>query len=178
MTDAAIPARTSPRTARITPTLALMVAALLLIAAAVIGVTKSRDFFAERDLADQRASALASGKQLAINFMTLDYRKFDAYSAQVLSASAGTFRQSYAKSLADSRKVLVANHAVASVKQVEAGLVSSDADSARVIVGVVVNASNTATPQVVVKTNRLRLDLQRGPGADAPWKVVNLDFVE
>jgi Mce-associated membrane protein len=72
---------------------------------------------------------------------------------------------------------VVANHAVSSVKQVKAGLVSSDQDSAQVIVGVVAPTSNTATPKAVDKTYRLRLDLQRTSDTTTPWKVINLVFV-
>jgi len=169
--------RTSPLTARMTPTVALSMAALLLFAAAGIGVTRSRAYYAEADRADQGAAALAAGRQLAVNFVTMDYRKFDSYSAQVLSGASGSFRADYAAKLVDLKKVMVANHAVSSVKQAEAGLVSSDGDSAEVIVGVVAPTSNTATPQAVDKTYRLRLDLQRTSDTNTPWKVVNLVFV-
>jgi Mce-associated membrane protein len=169
--------RIGPLIARMTPAVALAMASLLLFAAAAVGVTKSRQSFAEADRADQGAAALASGRQLAVNFVTMDYRRFDSYSAQVLSGASGSFRADYAAKLADLKKVMVANHAVSSVKQVEAGLVSSDQDSAEVIVGVVAPTSNTATPQAVDKSYRLRLDLQRTSERNAPWKVTNLVFV-
>lgn len=169
--------RTRSLAARVTPTVALSTAALLLFAAAAIGVTKSRTYYEEADRADQRAAALAAGRQLAVNFVTMDYRKFDSYSAQVLSGASGSFRADYAAKLADLKKVMLANHAVSSVRQAEAGLVSSDGDSAEVIVGVVAPTSNTATPQAVDKTYRLRLNLQRTSDANTPWKVTNLVFV-
>jgi Mce-associated membrane protein len=165
-------------TARITPTLALAVAVLLLLVTAVIGVTKVGPYFAGRDRADQGAAALAAGRQLAINFVTMDYRTFDSYSAQVLSGASGSFRSDYAAKLADLKKVVVANQTRSLVKQVEAGLVSSDPASAVVIVGLVAPTSNTATPNAVDKTYRLRLDLHRTSDANAPWKVISLDFVE
>ena len=165
-------------TARITPTVALAVAVLLLLLTAVIGVTKVAPSYAERDRAGQGAAALAAGKQLAVNFVTMDYRTFDAYSAQVLSGAGGSFRSDYAAKLADLKKVVVANKTRSSVKQVEAGLVSSDPLSAEVIVGLVAPTSNTATPSAVDKTYRLRLDLHRTSDANATWKVISLDFVE
>jgi len=160
-----------------TPTVALAAAGALVVAGVAIGVTKTLPARAEAARAEQGAAALAAGKQLAINFVTMDYRRFDAYSAQVLGGASGTFRADYAAKLADLKKVMVANHAVSSVRQAEAGLVSSDADSAAVIVGVVAPTSNTATPQAVDKTYRLRLDLQRTSDANVPWKVTNLVFV-
>ena len=163
--------------ARITPTVALALAAVLLVAAAVIGVTKARPYFAAGDRVGQSAAALAAGKQLAINFVTMDYRTFDTYGAQVLSGASGSFHADYAAKLADLKNVVVANQTRSSVKRVEAGLVSSDADSAEVIVGLVAPTSNTATPKAVDKTYRLRLALQRTPEANVPWKVISLDFV-
>lgn len=162
----------------LTPALAMAVAVVLLLVTAVIGVTKVWPSFAERDRADQGAAALAAGKQLAINFVTMDYRTFDSYGAQVLNGASGSFHTDYAAKLADLKKVVVANHTRSSVRQVEAGLVSSDQDSAEVIVGLVAPTSNTATPKAVNKTYRLRLDLHRTSDANAPWKVISLDFVE
>jgi len=163
--------------ARLTPTLSLVVAALLLLAGGLIGVTKARPYFAERDRAQQGAAALAAGRQLAVNFVTMDYRTFDSYGAQVLSGASGPFHSDYAAKLAELKKVVVANRTHSSVKQVEAGLVSSDADSAEVIVGLVAPTSNTATPKAVDKTYRLRLDLRKTSDANAPWKVMTLEFV-
>jgi len=177
MKDPVTTVRSGPLTAWIKPNLALAVAALLLLAAGVIGVTGARPYFTERDRADQGAAALAAGRQLAINFVTMDYRTFDSYGAQVLSGASGSFHADYAAKLAELRKVVVANKTRSVVKRVEAGLVSADLDSAEVIVGLVAPTSNTATPTPVEKTYRLRLDLQRTPDQDAPWKVIGLDFV-
>ena len=164
-------------TGRATPKLVLAVAATLLLAAAVIGVTAGRPYFAERDRAEGGSAALAAGRQVAVNFVTMDYRTFDSYSAQVLSGASGSFHADYAAKLAELRKVVVANRTRSSVKQVEAGLVSADRDSAEVIVGLVAPTSNTATPTEVDKTYRLRLDLHRTSDARSPWKVTSLDFV-
>ena len=177
MKDPATTVKGGPLTARITPTWALAVATLVLLAAGLIGATLARPYFAERDRADQGAAALAAGRQLAVNFVTMDYRKFDSYSAQVLGGASGSFHDDYAAKLAELKKVVVANQTISLVKRVEAGLVSSDGDSAEVIVGVVAPTSNTATPQAVDKTYRLRLDLQRTPDTNASWKVISLDFV-
>jgi Mce-associated membrane protein len=114
---------------------------------------------------------------MAVNFVTMDYRTFDSYGSQVLNGASGSFRSDYAAKLTDLKKVIVANQTRSSVKQVEAGLVSSDSDSAEVIVGLVAPTSNTATPKAVDKTYRLRLDLHRTSDANSPWKVINLEFV-
>ena len=164
--------------ARLTPAVALVVAAGLLLATAVIGVTAARPYFAERDRADQGGAALAAGRQLAIKVVTMDYRTFDSYGAQVLGGASGSFHSDYAAKLVELKKVVVANKTRSSVRQVEAGLVSSDADSAEVIVGLVAPTSNTATPKAVDKTYRLRLTMHRASDASSSWKVISLDFVE
>jgi len=177
MNDSGKTMRTGRLRARMTPHLALALAALLLLAAGVIGVTKARPYYAARDHAEQGAAALAAGRQLAVNFVTMDYRTFDSYGSQVLNGASGSFRSDYAAKLTDLKKVIVANQTRSSVKQVEAGLVSSDPDSAEVIVGLVAPTSNTATPKAVDKTYRLRLALHRTSDANSPWKVINLEFV-
>lgn len=177
MTAAVTSPKLGPFTARIRPFVALVLAGLMLLAAGVIGVTRSRSYFAGADRAEQGQLALAAGKQLALNFVTMDYRNFDAYSTQVLSGAAGAFHDDYAAKLAELKKVVVANQTISSVKRVEAGLVSSDADSAEVIVGLVAPTANTASPKAVDKTYRLRLSLQRTSDAKEPWKVIGLDFV-
>lgn len=161
-----------------TPAVASAVAALLLLVTALIGAVTTRSYLAERGRADQRAAALAAGRQLAINFVTMDYRTFDSYGNQVLNGASGSFHTDYAAKLADLKKVVVANRTSSTVKQVEAGLVSSDGDSAEVIVGLVAPTSNTASPKAVDKTYRLRLSLHRTSSANSPWKVISLDFVE
>jgi Mce-associated membrane protein len=86
----------------------------------------------------------------------------------VLGGAAGSFHADYAAKLADLKKVVGANRATSSVTRVEAGLVSSDGNSAEVIVGLVAPTSNTATPNAVEKTYRLRLHLRRTFDASAP----------
>ena len=159
------------------PAVAGAVLAVLLVTA-LIGLGTTRSYLAERARADQGAAALVAGRQLAINFVTMDYRTFDSYGSQVLNGASGSFHTDYAAKLADLKKVVVANQTRSSVRQVEAGLVSADADSAEVIVGLVAPTSNTASPTAIDKTYRLRLDLHRTSDANSPWKVISLDFVE
>jgi Mce-associated membrane protein len=165
---------TVTRVPSLSPRGVLVAAVVLLVAAALVAFTQGRGYLADRDREQAGADAMAAGRQLAINFVTMDYRQFDDYGKRVLQGAGGDFADQYSKSLADLKKVVVENKTVSSVKRAEAALVSGDADSARVIVGVVAPTSNSATPQPVAKTYRLRLDLQR---SGSSWKVVSLDFV-
>jgi Mce-associated membrane protein len=171
----AVPVRAGmARVGRVSPRGVLVVAAALLVLAAVVGFTQGRDYFSARGKEQGAADAVAAGRQLAVNFTTLDYRHVDDDTRQVLDGSTGTFKDQYAKNLAALKKVIVANQTVSIVKRSEAAYVSGDSDSARVIVGVVAQNSNTVAPQGTLKTYRMRLDLQR---SGSTWKVNGLDFV-
>lgn len=157
-----------------TPRLAWALAATVLLAAVAVGATLGRDWWSARQVAGANAGALAAGRQLAVNFATIDYRRVDQDTARVRSGATGPFLAGYTSSLQQLRKVLIENKSVSTVERAEAGLVSGDLDSARVIVGIVAPTSNTAIPQGEKKTYRIRLDLQR---AGDSWKVAGLDFV-
>ena len=162
------------RVSSASPRVLAAVAAVILLLAGAVGWFEGRGYFTEQAQEDSSAAALAAGRQLAVNFVTMDYRHFDDYGKQVLSGAGGSFRSDYSARLNDLRKVVVDNKTVSSVRQAEAAVVSADSDSARVIVGVVAPTSNASTPQPVDKTYRLRLDLER---SGSSWKVINLDFV-
>lgn len=154
-------------------TLWLLAAALVLATVAVVA-TLGRAAWAERQAGEDRAEALAAGKQLAVNFVTMNHATFDADSARVLAGATGDFRKEYAESVAKLKPVVVENKTVSKVARAEASLVSVDADSAKVIVGVVAPTTNAAATKPENKTYRLRLDLTR---VGAEWKVSSLDFV-
>ena len=145
-----------------------------LVALLLVTVTLGRPAWQDHRAADERAAALAAGRQIAVNFVTVSAATFDADTKRVLDESTGTFRAEYAATLARLRPVVTANKTVSRVERAEAALVSAQGDSARVIVGVVAPTTNSATPTPEKKTYRLRLDLVKR-GDD--WKVSSLDFV-
>jgi Mce-associated membrane protein len=162
------------RVSSASPRTLVAVAVVVLLLAGAVGWFQGRGYFTEQGRQDSEAAALAAGRQLAVNFVTMDYRRFDDYGKQVLAGAGGSFRSDYSARLGDLRKVVVDNKTVSSVKKAEAAVVSADDDSARVIVGVVAPTSNASTPQPVDKTYRLRLDLER---SGSSWKVISLEFV-
>lgn len=151
-----------------------LLAAALLLAAVAVTATLGRTAWAERQSAERGAEALAAGRQLAVNFVTMNHATFDADSARVLEGATGDFRTEYEESVKELEPVVVQNKAVSTVERAEASLVAVDGDSATVIVGVVAPTTNAATPKPEKKTYRLRLDLSR---VGAEWKVSSLDFV-
>ena len=166
--------RDRARALRITPTMVWVVVAIALVASLALGATRGRDWYEARQTKASNAAAVAAAKQLAINFVTVDYTKVDADVARVKAGATGEFLKSYSTSAADLTKVLVANQTVSTVQRTEAALVSGDQDSAIALVGVVAPTKNTAVPNGETKTYRMRLDLRM---VGDTWKVENLEFV-
>ncbi|KRB47815.1 hypothetical protein [Terrabacter sp. Root181] len=162
------------RTWRPTPRLLWTVTAVLLLVAVAVTATLGRSAWQQQREADSRAAALAAGRQIAVNFVTMNAASFDADTQRVLDETTGAFRKEYASTLAQLEPVVTANKTVSTVERAEASLVSGDDDSAKVIVGVVAPTSNASTPKAEKKTYRLRLDLVKVGDA---WKVSTLDFV-
>jgi Mce-associated membrane protein len=160
--------------ARITPKMVWALAALALLASLALGATKGREWYAARQVEAAQAQAVAAARQLAVNFVTVDYEKVDADTARVKAGATGEFLKSYGASIDELKKVLVANKSISTVQRSEVALVSGDVDSAVALVGVVAPTKNTAVPNGETKTYRMRLELQK-VGQD--WKVENLEFV-
>ena len=160
--------------ARITPRLVWVLVTLALVASVALGATRGREWYAARQTTAANAAATAAARQLAINFVSVDYAKVDADTARVRAGATGEFLKSYSTSVDQLKKVLVANKTVSTVQRSEAALVSGDLDSAVALVGVVAPTKNTAVPAGETKTYRMRLELRK-VGAD--WKVENLEFV-
>jgi Mce-associated membrane protein len=150
------------------------VAAALAVAAIAVAATLGRAAWERDRVAAARSEALAAGRQLAVNFVTIDSATFDADTARVVAGATGEFKQQYQGTLAKLKPVVVANKTVSTVERAEASFVSGDADSAQVIVGIVAPTTNTVATDPEKKTYRLRLDLDKVGDA---WKVSSLDFV-
>ena len=163
-----------PRAARITPRGLWALTALVLAAALAVGASLGREAWTAHQAGQARAEAVAAARQLAVNFVTVDYRQVDQDVARVRAGATGTFLQSYTSSAEDLKKVLVQNKTVSRAERTEAALVSGDRDSAVVLVGVVAPTQNTAVPAGEKKTYRMRLELRKASDA---WKVENLEFV-
>lgn len=148
--------------------------ALVVLATVVLAATRGRAWYDAKQVQQAQREALAAGRQLAVNFATLDYRKVDEDTERVTQGATGEFLTSYTTSLADLRKVVTDNRSTSSVERAEAALVSGDRDSAQVIVGVVAPTSNTNAPDGETKTYRIKLGLREVGGT---WKVERLEFV-
>ena len=147
---------------------------LALVATAALAATRGRSWWEARATEQARSDALAAGRQHAVNFTTIDYRKVDEDTARVKAGATGEFLASYTAQLEDLKKVIVENNSVSTVERAEAAIVTGDRDSATVIVGVIAPTSNTVVPAGEKKTYRTRLGLRL---VGEQWKVERLEFV-
>ena len=131
-------------------------------------------------LSDQRAAEqrrqdiLAAARQSALNFTSLDYRHYDRDSRTVLEGATGDFKKQFAAQTAQLTKLVAQNRSVSGGQVLEAGIVRSDADSARVLVVADSKVTNTAAPGGQARTYRLQLDLVRVAGR---WLTSDVTFV-
>lgn len=122
----------------------------------------------------RRAEVVQQARQIAVNFTTLDHRTFDEDVQLVMDGSTGTFREEFAAGVDDTRQVVTSNEAVSTGTVAEAALVSADDDSARVLLVVDTEVTNTAAPEPTPRHYRVQLDLARV--ADS-WLASDLQFV-
>lgn len=141
-----------------------------LVVALVVGA-RVRD---ARELADQRADAVAQARQLATNFVTLDYTTFDHDVQLVLDGSTGAFRDQFRAGVQQTRELVTRNRSVSIGTVTQAALVSGDGDSARVLLVVDTEVTNAASPQPSPRNYRVELDLRR---TGDRWLASDLRFV-
>lgn len=123
---------------------------------------------------DRRNELLQAASEHAVTFLTVDYRHVEQDTAAVLGMAAGQFRQQYAASRPRLQQLVTQNRTVSTGNVLSAGVVSSDEDSARVIVVADSNVRNLATSQPQPRHYRLQLDLTK---QDERWLVTGLQFV-
>ncbi len=123
---------------------------------------------------DRRADVLQAARQQAVNFTTLDYRHLDRDLGRVLAGSPGDFRKQFQAGTENLTQLVTANKAVSKGEVLDAGLVSSDADSARVLVVADSSVTNTSSPKGEKRHYRIQLDLVRH---ESTWLVSDLTFV-
>jgi Mce-associated membrane protein len=160
-------------TARTRNLLAVAMAVLVLGAVVVGGFAGRRLLDARHDQA-AGDDAVAAASQLAVNFTTLDYQSFDRDSGRVLAGATGQFRAEFSGQSAELKKLVTANKAVSKGKVLSAGLVSHDSDSARVLLVVDADVTNSSATTPVPRHYRMQVDLSR---AGTRWLANQLQFV-
>ncbi|MGW2802028.1 hypothetical protein [Streptomyces sp. NPDC001221] len=154
--------------------------ALLAGLIAVTAVTIALSVWLGAGLSDQHAverrrqDILAAARQSALNFTSLDYRHYGRDSQNVLKGATGDFKKQFAAQTAQLTKLVAQNKSVSEGQVLEAGIVRSDARSARVLVVADSKVTNTAAPEGQARTYRLQLDLTRVAGH---WLTSDVAFV-
>ena len=150
------------------------VLALLVVAGLVAGGLLGRRVLAERRSDAAGQDAVAAATQLAVNFTTLDYRTFDRDAQRVVDDATGTFKKEFSAQTEELKKLVTSNKAVSKGKVIKAGLVSHDTDSARVLLVVDADVTNTAATTPVARHYRMQVDLTR---SGDQWLTDQLQFV-
>ncbi|MBT2417396.1 hypothetical protein J7F01_20805 [Streptomyces sp. ISL-22] len=128
----------------------------------------------QREADQRRQDVLAAARQSALNFTSLDYRHYDRDSANVLAGATGDFKKQFAAQMGQLTDLVAENKSVSEGQVLEAGIVRSDEDSARVLVVADSKVTNTAVPQGEARTYRLQLDLVH---KDGRWLTSDVEFV-
>ncbi|WP_328419323.1 hypothetical protein [Streptomyces sp. NBC_00443] len=130
--------------------------------------------YAQREANQVRQDILVAARQSALNFTSLDYRHYDRDSANVLAGATGDFKKQFAAQTEQLTRLVAANKSVSEGQVLEAGIVRSDEDSARVLVVADSQVTNTAAPQGESRTYRLQLNLVH---RDGRWLTSDVEFV-
>ncbi|WP_307179853.1 hypothetical protein [Streptomyces africanus] len=130
--------------------------------------------YEHREADQRRQGILAAARQSALNFTSLDYRHYDRDSANVLAAATGEFKKQFTAQTDQLTKLVAQNKSVSQGQVLEAGIVRSDEDSARVLVVADSKVTNTAAPEGEARTYRLQLDLVH---EDGRWLTSDVEFV-
>ncbi|KUO15766.1 hypothetical protein [Streptomyces dysideae] len=149
----------------------LVVATVLTTA---LSVWLSLGLYEGREAEQRRQDILAAARQSALNFTSLDYRHYDRDSAHVLQGATGDFKKQFAAQTKELTRLVAENKSVSDGQVLEAGIVRSDADSARVLVVADSKVTNTAVPEGAARTYRLQLDLVH---RDGRWLTSDVEFV-
>jgi Mce-associated membrane protein len=107
---------------------------------------------------------LATGRQIAVDFLAYDYRHIDADFTRVVGESVGALAKDFATQSGSVRALIVQAKAVSTATVASAALVSVSATSARILVSLDRTVVNTSAPKGQSNAVDLQLDLVRQHG--------------
>lgn len=163
----------SPRLRRAWLFVDLALLALVLAALVVVGIT-ARGVLQDRSADEARADAVAAARRLAVSFTSLDYRSYDRDAAAVVAGASGTLKQEFSQQSAALKKAMTSNRSVTKGSVLDAAVVAADSDSARVLLVVDADVTNTSAPTPTARHYRIQLDMSHQHGR---WLGTNLSFV-
>jgi Mce-associated membrane protein len=147
--------------------------ALVLAALVAVGLT-ARGTLTDRADEAAQAQAVAAARRLATSFTTMDYRTYDRDAARLVDGAAGQLRQQLTDEGPALAKAMATNRSVTRGTVLQAAVVDADRDSARVLLVVDAQVTNTASVKPTARHYRIQLDLAHQHGR---WLGTNLTFV-
>ncbi|MGP4000569.1 hypothetical protein [Streptomyces sp. 8N706] len=160
----------SSRRSKAVPVVLAVSAAVLAALAGYLGVQTYQDNQEEQ----RNEDILAAARQSALNFTSLDYRRYDQDSDNVLKGATGEFKKQFAAQTKELTKLVGENKSVSEGQVLEAGIARADDQSARVLVVADSKVTNVAAPKGQARNYRLQLDLVL---EDDRWLTSNVEFV-
>ena len=166
--------RTGGRLSARTRTILLVGLAVVAVAAVALSATTLTRLSGASEREERRTAVLGAARQQAVNFTTLNYQNLDRDLRRVLRGSTGDFRSQFRAGTKDLSALVTENKATSQGEVLDAGIVSDDADSARVLVVADSTVTNSADPKPQKRHYRMQLDLVR---EGSRWLVSDLQFV-
>ena len=133
-------------------------------AAAALAAIAASQVSGRSDRAELRSQALASGRQIAIDFAAYDYRHLHQDFNRVAGESTGAFKHQYATQSAGVQDLIVKAKAVSVAEVASAGVVDAGPRSATVVVALNRTISNTSVPKGQQDSFGVEIDLRRIAG--------------
>jgi Mce-associated membrane protein len=134
----------------------------------------SVQLYEQHEAEQRRQDILATARQSALNFTSIDYRHYDRDSRNVLKGATGDFKEQFAAQTEELTKLVAENKSVSEGQVLEAGITRSDERSARVLVVADSKVTNASVPKGEARTYRLQLDLVL---VDGRWLTSGVEFV-
>jgi Mce-associated membrane protein len=121
----------------------------LVVAAAggALAAVGARHLSHHQSLQDARVSALAAGRQIAVDVASYDYRHIDADFTRVSNEATGKFQSDFSTQSAGVRDAIVAAKATSTAQVASAGVVNATTTSAQVVVALNRTVTNAQTPK-------------------------------
>jgi Mce-associated membrane protein len=149
---------------------------VVLIAATVAAIVMTSRWQDQRRLEGYRQEALAAAKQAAVNFVSVSMSTVDADLQRIIDGATGDFKDQYVSNKSTFHDQIVANNSSSTGTVLRAAILSSDSDSAVVLVALDATIKNTGTPDGKLSHYRMQLNMARDSGT-GKWLVSQLDFV-
>ncbi|UGT44072.1 hypothetical protein LTV02_12085 [Nocardia yamanashiensis] len=153
---------------------ALPIAALLLI----LGLASTTGYYGwhyrqDRAVDTAAAAALQAANAYAVTLTSVDTTKLDADFQAVLDGSTGEFRDTYTKSSAQLRQLLIDHKATGSGVVLQSAVESAAADEVVVLLFVDQTVTNTEMPDPRIDRSRIVMTMRL---VDGHWKAAKVDI--